>query len=456
MIHQAVKDYLYKSVITGSEIELIKELLKDGEETLKDFIPTDKKLSTRFLSNILSASLKDHKNNQDFIKNILDLKNEDNKDSFYYHLSNNKYGLKIIKANPTLFNDNIDKSFADILNKGSAKSILEFVKANKEKIKIETVYKSNLDIKTVQAIEKEGFSFDQRILNVILCKSNLKKPADLLKHMEKIEPKCEGKVWNDSIIRMLNYYSHELWDWNGTNRFGDSFCLITKLKNPSQYKWGQEFSFSSSFTFSNSLSAYFDEKYRYGYPSITGGEPIDISVMKDFFKSNDIHFDNWWSSSILYNFSEELSDSVINSAIQSNWERLFRFKKSEYDKHGHYRKDIIFDSLYNEKENPLLKEERIVKAILKEYFAQPKYRFDEYDTGRFFELLGLDLDTITKKKVLFKYTDILFQENVQHICEALKMKVSVAEKIAAEFQVEVLNKELKINDVNSNKKPFKI
>jgi hypothetical protein len=80
MIHQAVKDYLYKSVITGSEIELIKELLKDGEETLKDFIPTDKKLSTRFLSNILSASLKDHKNNQDFIKNILDLKNEDNKD----------------------------------------------------------------------------------------------------------------------------------------------------------------------------------------------------------------------------------------------------------------------------------------------------------------------------------------------------------------------------------------
>jgi hypothetical protein len=36
------------------------------------------------------------------------------------------------------------------------------------------------------------------------------------------------------------------------------------------------------------------------------------------------------------------------------------------------------------------------------------------------------------------------------------MKVSVAEKIAAEFQVEVLNKELKINDVNSNKKPFKI
>lgn len=456
MTPNAIKKYLHSVTITKKEAELIKDLLQENNEELKDLLPADKKKHKYFLTDLLSASLKDHKNNKDFINTILSLKNEDNKDSFYYCLSNNKYGLELIKANPTLFNDDIDKSFAEILNKGSGKAILEFIRENKEKINIETVYKSNLDIKVVQGIEKEGFTFDHRILNVVICKANLKKPADLLQYMENFKSSTDEKIWNNSIISMLSYYSREIWDWNGRDKFGDSLCLITKLKNPSQYRWGQELNTLTNFSFIHCVESYCNEEHRNRYPSITGGNPIDLGVMRKFFKNNDIHFDSLWNIKLFKTFINEFSDDVVNNAIKNNWTSLFRFENNKYDKHGRYREDIVFDSLYKDKENPLLKNERVVKAILKEYFAQPTYRFDSYNAETFFEWLGLSADKIKNKKVLLKYSDILFQENIKHICEALKMKESVATKIATEFQVDVLHKELQINEADPKKKQFKI
>jgi hypothetical protein len=456
MLANAIIKYLHSTTISKKEVLLIKELIQENKVELKNFLPKNNKDKMYFLTDLLQVSLKDHKNNKEFIDSILAFKDKDNQESFYYCLSNSKYGLELIKNNPILFNDNIDKSFSEILEKGSSKSILEFVKENKDKIKTETIYGAKLDIKIVQAIEKEGFTFDQRILNVVICKSNLKKPADLLKYMEKIEPNCEESVWNKSIISMLNYYNRELWDWNGKDRFGDCFALITKLKNPSQYKWGQKFNSFSYFSFNDATNTFFKDTHRLGYPSITGGNPIDIVFMKDFFKKNDIYFDKEWNHTIINNLIDDLSDSVLANAIQSNWPRMFRFEKYEYDKNGKYREDIIFDSLYDIKEHPVFQSKRVRKMMLREYFSQYKYRLDNYGTQTLFNLLGLSLESVINDKVLANYTDVLNQEDVAHICKVHKIKNSVAEKIAAEFQVEILNKELGINSENSTKRQFKI
>ncbi len=237
MIHNAIKEYLHQAIITPTEVDLIKELLKDGKETLKDFLPKDKK--SYFLPRLLEASLVNYKDNKDFIDDIIELRSTENKDSIHYKLKNHKYGLEIIKNNPTLFSDDFNTAFEDLLNKGSSKPLVEFVKNNQEKLDLNNIYKHVLDVSVVQSLEKIGLTFDDRIIDVVVNEKNYRKSDKLLNYISKFESTCDEKIWNNSIIRMLCYYNRQHWDDYGKYKFIDSFSLITKLKNPSQYKWGK-------------------------------------------------------------------------------------------------------------------------------------------------------------------------------------------------------------------------
>jgi len=420
MIHSAIKKYLHSSFITENEVNLVKELLKDGGEELKDFLPKEKKANGLFLSKLLQASLKDYKNNKDFINTILTLKNDDNKDSLYYDLKNHKYGLEIIKNNPTLFNDDLNEVFNDLLNNGSSKPILEFVKNNREKIELDNIYKHCLDIGVVQSLEKLGLQFDDRIIDVVVNEKNYRKSDKLLNYIEKFENNCKEEIWNPSIIRMLRYYNRQHWDDYGKYKFIDSFGLINKLKNPTQYTWGQEFKGWDYFSFPDAFRSFVNGRGFSGY--LDQKNPIELQTVKEFIQKNDIHFNNIKGHELVFAvFLDDFSNDVVEKAIKNSWSGMFRFKEQPNAKRTIrlYDDKPIFDDL--RKENSILGNERFRRIAIKEYFSNKKYRLESYSEDTFFTALGLGKNDIIHNSALSKYSDILNKENVIYILDSLRL-----------------------------------
>lgn len=438
MIHQAIKDYLHKSAITSSEVELIKELLKDGKETLKDFLPKDKK--SYFLPNLLRASLVNYKDNKEFIDDIISLRNKDNKDSLYSQLKYHKYGLEIIKNNPTLFDDDLNEAFKNLLYNGSSKPILEFINNNKEKINTDLIYNYCLDVSLIPSLEKIGLTFDDRIIDVVVNEKNYKKPDKLLKYIEKFEPTCDEQIWNNSIIRMLRYYNRQIWDDYGKYKIADSFSLITKLKNPGQYKWGQELKNYNYFSFPDSLRAFFSNRKLHGY--LDNKNPASLEVAKEFIKNNDIYFTNLKNDILVFwAFIDDFSDAVLEKTIKDNWSEMFRFKEMEEVRRnrnkGLHRDTAIFDNLRAEKqsENSVLQNERFRKIVLKEYFSNKKYRLEDYAEDTFFTALGVGTEDIIGNSALSRYSDILTKENVEYIFDSLGLKGKVRQAALLSYEM---------------------
>jgi hypothetical protein len=444
MTHPAIKKYLHELTITKKEVQLIKDLLKDSTETLKDFLPEGKNFQTYFLADLLTNSLKDFKNNEAFIKDILSLKNKDNEDAFYTCLKESKEGLKLLRNNPNLHNENMDEVFLDILQKSSQKDILNFVKENKEKINVEAVYKASwLDLKLVQALEKEGFNFDKRIIPVInndqdymktVSNKNYLKPTTLLKYFDKFESSMNDKEWNTEILTVLRKLDRNIWDWDATIRFKDTIFLLTKLKNPSQYQWSQEVKCGNdriTFNFGNSLNFYLK-------PNSESDNYIDeknkdkLNLLRKFIKNNDIHFKELKNNILLFNtFINELSDDVIEKAIKSNWENMLPFQIKT--KQPLFNRDsVVISSLHGE--NPILKNQRVRPIMLKEYFSRENYRLDEFDEKYFFEKLGITEKSI-KNGVLKQYYDVLDLGSIKHIAERFDLNRIDMEKELLDYQL---------------------
>lgn len=445
MIHQAIKDYLHKSAITTNEVELIKELLKDGKEKLSDFLPKDKK--SYFLPHLLKASLTNYKDNKDFIDDIIALRNADNKERLYSQLKYHKYGLEIIKNNPTLFDDDLNEAFKNLLFNGSSKPILEFVTNNKEKINTELIYNYALDVSLIPSLEKLGITFDDRIVDVVAREKNYRKADKVFKYLEKFEPTCNEKIWNNAIIRMLRYYNRQIWNDYGKCKIADSFSLITKLKNPSQYKWGQDLESYEYFSFPDSLRAFFSNRKLHGY--LDDKNPITLESVKEFIKNNDIYFTDLKHNTLVFSsFIDDISDAVLEKTIKDNWPEMFRFKEMEEVRRernkGFHRDTPIFDKLTPD--NSVLQNERFRKIALKEYFTNEKYRLENYYEDDLFTALGVGTDDIIGNSALSRYSDTLTKENVEYIFDSLRLKGKQRQAALLSYEM------IKTDDFNQPKK----
>jgi hypothetical protein len=454
MIHNAIKEYLHKASITNNEVELIKELLKDGKETLKDFLPKDK--ASYFLIRLLRAALTNHKDNKEFINDIISLKNENNKDSLYFELKQHKYGLEIIKNNPTLFVDDLNKLFKDLLDNGSSKPIVDFVKINQEKINTELIYEYPLDVSIILSLEKIGLNFDDRIINTVINKKNYKKPDKLLAYIANFESTCNEKTWNNGIIKMLSYYNHQIWDDYGKHKFIDSFSIITKLKNPNQYSWGKDLGHWECFNFDNSLYAFINNRGFSGY--LDNNKPGSLSDVKEFIKKNDIYFTHLKGQVEVFSaFLDDFSDSVFEKTIKDSWPEMFDFQEMEEIRRkrntGLHRDTAIFDNLNSNNVviKNVLQNERFRKFVLKEYFANKKYRLRSYKESSFFEALGLEKEEILNNNALSKYSNSLNKENVEYILDKLHLDKK-------EREIALMNYEMRKDDDFSEpqSKKFKI
>lgn len=443
MKNEALKEYLHSIKIGKKEVIFIRKWLLENSESLINILPKNNSIHKYFLSDLLKNALKDYKDNISLVNEILTLKDQNNEEYLYRELLNNKDGIELIKNNENIQNHNKDKTFEDIFKNGSIKSIIEYLSNNKKDIDIEKIYTYGyIKLGLIEALEKQGMIFDERIIKNIGTIENFQSPKRILKYIEKYENKLQPKVWDDLIIKMLNYYNKEIWDFNGKYVYKDSFLLIMKLKEPSKFKWGE-----GNFTFNDCINFYFK-------PPSKNDMYIDINNMNNkeqkknlnlFMKNNVIYFENLiYNKIILDYFIDVIPQEVINEAINNNWSTMFDFNLTN-NKERKYLNNInepffSYSSL-GDNGDKLLTHPKIRNEIFNNYVNNPKWRLKEWQEKALFEKIGFSKEGIKKEIFLEKNKSLINMKSLGEISRIFSLDRNTIKEIEKEWLSKVLYKE---------------
>lgn len=413
MKNAAIKKYLHQTSIGQPELELVKALMLETKTKLVDFLPEQETTKRYFLVSLLREGLKDFESNKSFIDEILSFKDESNLQIFYWELINHKPGLEIIKNRPELQPDK-SKALRDILTTDTIKNIITYVNNNKNNINVEQIYKCSLKLNVVEALEKCGLVFDQRILDVIGQEANFRKPKELLKYISKYKEKTKEKNWNNFIIDMMQFLNRQNWDHTGRYKFQDAFGLITEVKNISQYKWGEKTDKQgfSCFSFNDSLS-YFGSSYN--YPKIFENQEEIKEKVKNLLKNNDIYF-TAFNKELINRYIDQINPKIIEKAFHDNWKYMFRWDNKTNDVGFFNRYPILKDK------DPLIDREDVKRILIKEYLSQrDTYKFNSWSEESSLTDWGMTKNSIGTTKFFKTYKDVLNMKTIEAICEIFKI-----------------------------------